>query len=181
LLLAIWIGAISLTNASPLMAQESEADILNREYRIKAAYLYQVGRYIEWPPAAFATPTSPFVIGVFADTAITADLLQIAQSKKIQDRPIEIRSCTASSNFVDFHILFLPATLDPKIQVDVIRKTVGKNVLLIGEGAIFSEGGGCISFVIEENKIRLYIARKVIERQGLTVSAKLLQVGHVVD
>jgi hypothetical protein len=174
---------LAVCGVSPtrLFAQDSEAEIISREYRIKAAYLYQVGRYIEWPTTAFATPTSPFVIGVFAESAITPDLLQIAQSKKIQDRPIEVRSCNADSNFSDFHILFLPATLPPKVQMEVIRKTAGKNVLLIGEGEVFSSGGGCISFVIEENKIRLYIARKVIERQGLTVSAKLLQVGHIVD
>lgn len=167
--------------ASSLYAQDSEAEVVSREYRIKAAYLYQVGRYIEWPASSFASPTSPFVIGVFSDSAITPDLLQIAQTKKIQDRPIEIRSCNVDSDFSKYHILFLPATLPPQLQAEVIRKTAGKNVLLMGEGQLFSSGGGGISFVLEENKIRLYIARKVIERQGLTVSAKLLQVGHIVD
>jgi hypothetical protein len=176
LVLATWsIAAPSLT------AQENEAEAINREHRIKAAYLYQLGRYVEWPSRAFSNAQSPFLIGVFSESPIGSDLLQIAQTRKIQDRPIEIRSYSASSNVATFHILFLPASLDPKIQTEIIRRTAGKHILLVGEDNTFISWGGGISFVIEENKVRLYIARKAIEQQGLTVSAKLLQVGHVVD
>jgi hypothetical protein len=176
LLLAAWSTA-----ATPLIAQDNDVEAINREHRIKAAYLYQLGRYVEWPSQAFSGPQSPFMIGVFSESPIGSDLLQIAQTRKIQDRPIEVRSYSASSNVATFHILFLPGSLDPKVQSEIIRRVAGKHILLVGEDVAFITWGGGISFVIEDNKVRLYIARKAIEQQGLSVSAKLLQVGHVVD
>jgi len=168
-------------NITSILAQEGEGDVINREGQIKAAYIYQFGRYVEWPPNAFSGPQSPFIIGVFSEGSVTSNLSQLAQSKKIQDRSIEIRRCTPSSNFALFHILFLPASLKPEIQTEIIRQTAGKNVLLVGEESKFLTGGGDISFVTEENNIRLHIARKAIEQQGLNVSSKLLQVGKIVD
>jgi hypothetical protein len=177
----LFLVALGGLTWGPVLAQETEAEIISREYRIKAAFLYRIGCYVEWPPDAFRTPKSPFVIGVFSNNAITPNLFEIAQKQKIHDRTIEVQQCTATSNFADFQILFLPANLDPKIQAEVIQRTAEMKILLVGEGRSFISGGGGISFVIEENNVRLYIARKVIEHQGLTISAKLLQVGHVVD
>jgi len=175
-LLSTWSVA-----ATALVAQETETELINREHQIKAAYLGQIGRYVEWPPEAFPNPQSPFLIGVFVEDPVTSNLLQFAQTRKIQDRTIEIRKCSENSNLAAFQILFLPATLDPKLQAEIVQRTAGQHVLLVGDGLTLLKTGCSISFVIEENKLRLFIARKTIERQGLTVSAKLLQVGHVVD
>jgi hypothetical protein len=177
----VLLTVICADRVAPLVAQEDSDESVSREYRIKAAYLYQFGRYVEWPPDAFSTPSAPFVIGVLTESPIRRDLLQIAETKKIQDRAIEIRLCSVSSNLAVVHILFLPASLPPKSREEAVRKTTRKHVLLVGENETFLADGCGISFVIEDNKIRFYIARKTFERQGLSVSAKLLQVGHVTD
>jgi hypothetical protein len=173
--------AICFCSGGQLYSQETETDIINREYRIKAAYIYRFSQYIDWPADSFPDASSPFLIGVFTDDPVTADLLQIAQTKKFQERSIEIRRCTANSNLAACQILFLPSTIPQQTQTEVAQRTVGKHVLLVGEGVGALSNGCSISFVIEENKVRLYIARKMVERQGLTVSAKLLQVSHIVD
>ncbi len=183
--LGVKLGVLLLclggTMAAPATAQENDAEASSREYRIKAAYLYQLGRYVEWPSRVFGGPQSPFMIGVFAENPIASNLMQIAQSRKIHDRPIAVRMYSGPSNLAAIHILFVPGSLDPKLQSEIIRQTTGKPILLVGEGEGFTSMGGAISFVIEDNRVRLYIARKVVEQQGLSISAKLLQVGHVVD
>jgi hypothetical protein len=178
LVLFLFAGNIE---ATLFAAQDVDSDGVNRENRIKAAYLFQFGRYVEWPAEAFAGPQSPFRIGVLGDDPVAADLLLIAQTKKVQDRPIEVQKCSLTSDLTTFHILFVPANLEPEKQQEIVRKTVGKHILLVGGGAKLVNMGGSVSFVVEENSVRFYIARKAIERQGLTISAKLLQVGRVVD
>ena len=84
LLLAIWFNRTSLLSAQ----EDDETMSANREYRIKAAYLYQFGRYVDWPAKAFSDPKAPFVIGVLDEDPVASNLEQIAQIKKIQDRPI---------------------------------------------------------------------------------------------
>ena len=154
---------------------------ISRENQIKAAYLYQLGRYIQWPAKAFPSAQSPFVIGVLKQDPIAADLDQIARVKKIEDRPIEIRRFSPDGDVPACHILFLPASLAPEVQAAVVRKVSGKNVLLVGDAAKFFAQGGAVRFVIEENNVRLHIARKAAQREGLTISSKLLQVARVLD
>jgi hypothetical protein len=173
-LLVWWLAA------SALVAQEA-TEVINREPQIKAAYLGQLGRYVEWPRESFPRQDSPFLIGVFVEDSVAANLHQMASTRRVQDRPIEIRKCSINSNLTAFQILFLPADLESKLQAEIVQRTEGHGVLLVGDGLAGLKVGCAISFVNEENKIRLYIARKTIERHGLTVSAKLLQVGHVVD
>ncbi len=64
---------------------------VNREYKLKAVYLYKFATYIEWPESTFDNANSPFVIGVLGPNPVGKDLQQIAKVKKVGDRKIEIR------------------------------------------------------------------------------------------
>ena len=163
-------------------AQDDEETTASREYRIKAAYLYQFGRYVEWPAKAFANSKSPFVIGVLEQDPLIPDLEQIARDQEN------------------------PGSADPDSAVLVGRRhpgvphLVSPGVAFAGSAsrghpqdgasrAYFSWGiqmasligGESMQFVVEDNKIRVVISRKAAEREGLTISAKLLQVARVVD
>ena len=109
------------------------ATAASREYRIKAAYLYQFGRYIDWPANAFADSQSPFVIGVMEGDPIIADLDQIAEIKKIQDRPIHIQRFASPDDVRACHIVFLSASLSAETQEAIVAS---------GRGAWCAAGGG---------------------------------------
>jgi len=184
LLLVAGLGALLLIGnieRTPLRAQDDEATAASREYRIKAAYLYQFGRYIEWPAKTFPDAKSPFLIGVLDGNVLVEHLEQIAESKKIQDRAIKVLRFTAPDDVRPCHILFLSSTVASESQSEIIRRMAGRGVLPVGESEGFLDWGGVVRFVVEDNKVRIYIARKAAEREGLTISAKLLQVAHVVD
>lgn len=116
--------------------------VASREYRIKAAYIYQFGRYVEWPESAFSGPQSPFVIGVMNDDPIAANLDQIARVKEIQDRPIQIRKFSSPSEIQPCHVLYLSASMPPETRAEVLKKMAGQGVLTVGDASGFLEGGG---------------------------------------
>ncbi|MCX7427106.1 MAG: YfiR family protein [Planctomycetia bacterium] len=184
-LLAVGRGLLLLVawnvDPAPLAAQEDAESVASREHQIKAAYLYQFGRYVEWPAKAFSSPQAPFVIGVPEHDPLIGDLDQIARIKKVQDRAIQIRRFSSAADVPACNILYLPASLAPEAQAEVIRKAAGQRALLVGDGPGFLERGGIVQFVVEENRIRVVVSRKAAERAGLTISAKLLQVARVVD
>jgi hypothetical protein len=179
--LAVLLLPVGSSRTTALVAQEDEEIAANREYRIKAAYLYQFGRYVEWPAKAFANPSSPFVIGVLAQDPLLPDLEQIAKIKKIQDRAIQIRRFASPADIRACNILYLPASLSSEKLAEIIRSISGHGVLLVGDTDGILNAGGVIQFAVEDNKIRVLISRKAAEREGLTISAKLLQVARVVD
>jgi hypothetical protein len=185
LLFAIGLGLLLLSignvNTTNLRAQEDDESAANREHKIKAAYLYQFGRYVDWPAKAFADSNAPFVIGVMEQDPLIPDLQEIAKIKKIQDRPIKIKRFSSAADVQACNILYLSDSLPAETQAEVIKRVAGKGVLLVGDSAGFIDGGGVARFAVEENRIRVIIARKAAEREGLTISAKLLQVARVVD
>ena len=177
LVLLIFFGI----GAAPLIAQEDEYLATNREHQIKAAYIYQFGRYVHWPDATFPTPQSPLVIGVMEDDPIVPHLERIAVGRKVQERPIRIRKFSSPSDIQPCHIVFLSPSVPLKDQVEVLRKMKRQGVLTVGDTPGFTERGGTIQFVIKDNNVIVHIARKTAEQEGLSISAKLLQVAHIVD
>jgi hypothetical protein len=173
--------AIDISKPSLLNAQEDEETAVSRESRIKAAYLYQFGRYVDWPAKAFPDAKAPFMIGVLENDPISSDLIQIAKIKKIQDRPIQIRRFASAADIRACHILYLPASVTPEVQKEVLHRLAGTYTLTVGESSEFLNMGGIVRFFMEENNIRVQIARKAAEREGLSISAKLLQVARVLD
>ena len=176
--------AISLPAAGwpQAAAQNVDSGAISREYTIKGAFVYNFGRYVRWPPEAFPDAQAPFVIGVLGPSPTTASLQRIAKAKKIQDRPIQIRQLSEEMEHLGgCHILFFPAALEPESRLKIIRQCSGRAVLLVGENKGFLDQGGMIDLVIEENRVRVYVALKAAKRQGLTISSKLLQIAQVVD
>jgi len=151
-------------------------DVINREYTIKAAYLYNLGRYVTWPQNAFADQQSPFVIGVLEPDFVGPDLQKIAEVKTIDNRPILVRKFSRPEDVQRCHILFLPRGVEVRIQRELIRRLSGSHILLVGETEEFLDHGGAIAFVVRENNVRLVIALEAAQREKLQVSSKLLQI-----
>lgn len=176
--LAIGLPASGWSQAA---GQSVESGAISREYAIKGAFVYNFGRYVEWPGGSFPDAQAPFVIGVLGPSPITPSLRRIAKTRKIQGRAIQVRQ------FLDFdatrgcHILLFPTHVEPKLRAKAVERCSDSPVLLVGEGDDFLDQGGMIDMVIEENKVRVYIALEAAKRRGLTISSKLLQVAQVVD
>ncbi len=148
---------------------------VSREHQIKAAYLYNLGRYITWPESSFRSRQAPLVIGVVEPDHVGDDLRKIAEVKSIEGRPIHIQKYLRPEDVEHCHILFVPEGVDPEVQTELIRRLKGGHVLLVGESEEFLNRGGIIAFVVRDNNIRLIIAPEAAQGEGLQISSKLLQ------
>jgi hypothetical protein len=176
----VWMAAL-LGGARPLCAQpDDNGSDVNREYAIKAAYLYQFGRYVQWPAQSFADANSPLVIGILGQDPFGGILEEIARTKRVKDRPIVIRRFASLAEYTPCHILFIAATVGPEQEAAVIQKLHGTPVLLVGESLKFAERGGTVNFFLEENRLRFEINPEVAKRDQLKISSKLLSLAKIV-
>jgi len=173
LLLLFGIPALAIT---PLRAQS----VISREYTIKAAYLYNFGRYVTWPKECFATAQSPFVIGVLGVDPFGDALDSIAAGKRVGGRRIVVRRFASLGEWEFCHVLFVPRSTDPQQQLDTIARLRSAHVLLVGETPGFARRGGSINFFVEQNKTRFEINQEAAEREQLKISAKLLSLARLV-
>ncbi|HEU4708207.1 MAG TPA: YfiR family protein [Methylophilaceae bacterium] len=140
------------------------------EKKVKAAFLYKFGSYVEWPSTSFASAESPFGVCVLdGDADFTAALKTMVQSEHIHGHPVVVRELHAATSGPDCHILYL-GTSDPQLSTEAIKAVEGKNVLTVSDNS----GQGIISFLIADNRVRFTINDKAAADNGLVISSKLL-------
>jgi len=157
--------------------QQIEQD---REYKIKATYLYNFGRYVDWPAENFATLQSPFVIGIVGHDPFDDVLERIAKSRKISGREIEIRRFASPETYSPCQIVFVSRDAGLLTAKTMAEKTTGKAILLVTELPEMSQQGAVLNFYSKEDRIRFQVNIDAAARNKLKISAKLLSIGTVV-
>lgn len=164
------LGILTAGSATSAAADEI---VINREYTIKAAFLYHFSTYIEWPEGAFESATSPFIIAIYADDPFGEVLDKIAATKKVGGRPIEVRRLNHEEPVAGCHILFVPESVTEDVEKTLLRLVDTSTLLCVGEADGFVSRGGGVQFFEEGNKIR-FAFNKELSQSELKISSKLL-------
>ena len=153
------------------------------EYLIKAGFIYNFAKLVEWPATAFAQPDSPIVIGVLGDDPFGTTLDRIVADKKINGRGIAVKRLKWSRDFKsykDCNILFV--SLSEKDHLDnVVEAMRLLPILTIGDAPGFAKRGGIINFTLEDNKVRFEVNVEAAKRADLTISSRLLTLAKIVQ
>jgi hypothetical protein len=164
-----------LMGATPARAGEP----LITEYQVKALFLLNFVKYVDWPSSAFAQAETPMIIGVFGTGEIEGDLSKSVKNKSINGREIVMRRIGKAEDFDRCHILFISHS-EKRHLGEIFNKIKTLPVLTVGESEQFIEKGGIINFVKKEGKVRLEINADSALHSGLQISSKLLNVADVV-
>ncbi len=171
-----FLAARLCTNAS---AAQPDASL---EYQVKAGYLINFARFVEWPASALPQKDSPFVIGVLDrnDTgpAMKA-IVGVLGGRPVNGREVKVVAVSAETKATQVHILFVTrlAQKNPEELHALVAKTP---ILLVGETDQFAERGGAIGFTREGENIRLNLNLARANQAGLKVSSKLASVARLV-
>ena len=172
--LALWIGATMGWSA----LAHSQSSEKYQEYHVKAVFLYNFARFIEWPPEPGQGSQSPFIIGILGKDPF-GEGLDLLKGKAIQGRELVIKRFPRLDDLEKCHILFISAS--EKNQLPKILKAVEKfKTLTIGDVEGFTQAGGSINFFIEEQNIRFEINLKASQRQGVKISSQLLKLARII-
>ena len=173
---AIWCVCLVLLLATHgSRAQETSPS----EYQLKAAFLYNFAKFVEWPTNVFALEDSPIVVGVMGQNPFGEDLDNTIRNKTINKHPIEIKATDSISDAKKCQILFI-STSERDRLADILSGLRGASVLTVGEADTqdFIKSGGMINFVLVNNKIRFQINNEAAKSAGLKISSKLLSLAQ---
>jgi hypothetical protein len=150
------------------------------EYKVKAAFIFNFAKYVEWPPAAFSATTSPIVIGADSESPIFSELEALVRERRIGGRSLIVRACETPEEARSVHILFLNTAGEERFGT-ALREICNEGVLTVGDSEHFTEHGGVIGFIEEDAKLRFKINLKEAERGHLKVSSQLLKLAVSVE
>jgi YfiR/HmsC-like len=159
---------------------QGQAIDIEREYAVKAGFLYHFSNYVDWPADSIPSPSEPFVIGTFGTNPFGSVLDQLAHKKKVDGRAIEIRLVTSVAEAKQCQILFVPNSVPLQTQFNVLQATIHSPVLVVGETDDFVERGGNVQFFLEGNKVRFAFGATALKRDDLKVSSKLLALAKII-
>jgi hypothetical protein len=174
LLRALLAGLCLAVTPGPLAAQKGPS-----EYEVKAAFLYNFARFVEWPPDAPGRDERPFVVAVLGDDPFGDALDRTLAGKTVASRPIAVRRLSSPEEAQHANIVFVSSSEKAQIS-HVLRVLGGARVLTVGEMSGFAEQGGMIGFRTENRRIRFDINADQAHRAGLRISSQLLKLARIV-
>jgi hypothetical protein len=164
-----------LGTALPVHAQAPAFD----EYQVKAVFLYNFAKFVEWPPGTFANSNDPIGICVVGYNPFGAMLEDVVQGKKIGDRAFAVRRLPDTQQAGKCQILFIGAAEGKRTRV-LLEALKGTGILTVGETGDFTALGGIICFKLEGTRVRVQVALETGERARLRISSKLLGLAEIV-
>jgi hypothetical protein len=150
------------------------------EYRLKAAFLYNFAKFIEWPTEAMGNASQPFNICFVGDKSVSRELQQVVSGKSIADHNIQVLQVRIPADSRGCHILFITATATSQ-EPRFLALLRDSSVLTVGETPGFCSRGGVINFWIDSDRVRFEISPKASQHAHLLPSSKLLRLARVVD
>lgn len=145
-----------------------------QEQAVKAGFLLNFARFVEWPETAFRSGNQ-LVLCLLAGTDPVGAALEPLNGKVVTGRPIELRRIEAGDPLKTCHILFVSNSEKRRLDA-IIAEVRGAPVLLVSEIDNFLELGGMIQLVALDSRVQFEINLTAATKGGLTVSSKLLKV-----
>lgn len=147
-----------------------QVDVKQAEAHIKAVYLYNFSKYIEWPSDY---RDGDFIIGVLnGSPAMIAELTKMAASKTAGSQKFVVKNFKSATEIGKCNILYVPESSNAQL-LDVIKKIKGQSTLLVTESVGDAKKGAAINFVLKESKQEFELNKGNAERCKLVVSSSL--------
>lgn len=149
------------------------------EYEVKAAFIYNFSRFIDWPQEAGETDADLYFCVLGRDPF--GEALESLEGKEVQGRTLKTRRLKRIDERGDCAILYISPSLagDYTGLLDVLGQDRG--VLSVSDIDGFAENGGVIELYLEQNKVRFAINIEAARRAGLEMSSQLLRLARIVD
>lgn len=167
-LLGLYLAALAC--AQRMDAQPSE-------YEVKAAYLLNFARFVEWPQTAFATAESPLTICILGDDPFGPTLDRVLENETVDGHRLIVQRLRKSPAPKACQVLYLAPTESEPAK---ILRALDREVLTVGESDSFLNAGGMLAFVMEGHRVRFSVNLPAANRAEVKLSSKLLNVARTV-
>ncbi len=149
-----------------------------REYEVKAAFLFNFLKFVEWPEQPPESRSDRIVVGILGKNPF-GEVLRTLEGKIVRKRTVTIRAIGTADEAAGCDLVFIPRTED-RSEADLIARLGRRPCLLVGESGGFAGRGGMIGFYLEGNRVRFEINPESTRAAGLTPGSQLLGLARIV-
>jgi hypothetical protein len=169
------LGVWAVLSAAPGAQAQTPVD---REYQIKAAFLYNFVKFVDWPSEVLPDASDTISICVLREDPVY-EALETIKGKAVKGRRLTIRRVDTAKELESCQVAFFGLSEQKRLP-QVMRSLQGSSVLTVVEVDRFALFGGIINLVVENNKVRFEINVDRAERARLKLGSQLLSLAKVV-
>lgn len=146
------------------------------EDELKAAYLYNFTRFIEWPKDSFKSENDRIEVAIYENESFARVLSTLLKDKKAHGRSFKVKNISSVSEAKTAHVLFIPKEKSRQ-AAELLEALQATPVLTVGESPQFLQQGGVINLRFQDNQLRFEINAGAAEKAKLQVSSQLMRLG----
>lgn len=174
--LAFRLAVIALTAVA--VRANAEGPAID-EYQVKAAFLYNFAKFVEWPPEAVGSSNGPIAICVLGQNPFGHALQDTVDGKTVSGRTFVVRQTAEAKQAAHCQILFVSSS-ERKRYAAILGELRAGGVLTVGETEDFAEAGGVVNLKLESSRVQIQINMSAAEEAGLHISSKLLSLAQII-
>jgi hypothetical protein len=156
----------------------SQAAAQVEEYRLKATFLYNFAKFVQWPPESFKDPSEPISICILGQNPFGKSLDEAISGKVVDGRALRVREISKVDPDCECQILFVASSEEKRFR-SFFQRLKGSGLLTVGETGLAPDGI-VITMKLGGGKVHLEINLAAAECQNLRVSSKLLSLAQVI-
>jgi hypothetical protein len=169
------LGCVLCMTSASSMAQTAATSDGVDEYQLKAVFIYNFSKFVEWPASSFADSNANFEICVVGYNPF-GDALNLLTRRSYQTHPIVIRYPQNTSDAKACHILYIDDSVKSTQWHEMAKGLGDAAILTVSNGAESAQSGVGIGFVSRDGKIRWVLNLNATRKAQLKVSAKLVEI-----
>jgi hypothetical protein len=145
---------------------------------LKAAYLFNFTKFVEWPTDVVPEGT-PLALCIVSDEAVADALEQTIKGQTVQGRGLVVRRLGADAPLPTCHVLYLAGS-DQKRWLDSTRMLDGRLVLTVSDAARFAQTGGMVELSLERGRMQIAVNTDALQRAKVRLSSRVLALATIV-
>jgi hypothetical protein len=149
------------------------------EYQVKAAFLFNFARFVDWPAMTFVSASAPFSLCVYGNDPFGADLDAVVRGESIAGRPMVVRRVQELRDVSQCQILFIADSADRELE-SVVATLDRRATLTVSDLEGAARRGAMVRMMTVNGKIRLRINIDAVRAAHLSMSSNLLRAAEVI-
>lgn len=150
-----------------------------QDYQIKAIFLLNFTRFVEWPANTFPTEETPIIIGILGEDPFGSYLDEVLAGEKVNGRSVMVVRYKEMSEIEHCHLLYIKIPESDGLE-NILKTLAERNILTISDADLFIQKGGMIRFINVNKKIHFQINPDAAKAANINISSKLLSLAEIV-
>lgn len=164
--------------ASPSMHAAQPRTKASREYEVKAVFLYNFARFVEWPVER-GKDAEVFVIGVLGDDPFGELLDEAVRGERVGSRRLQVKRVAGIEEATQCDQVFIARSEQHRLG-EILKQLGTRPILTVSDIPQFAEQGGIVGLVSSGGRTKIRINLEAAKAAELSISSKLLRPAEIV-